>query len=376
MMAIESRKPEWVVFDMLRRRELMVVFGRNCLTGQSDSGKSFFVHWLCVRIAAGGHVYGFDEQPKTSKILYLSWQDSQCELSRKKEIAWSEGNDACEKWVFGYGNSTHYGNFKCLSLREMNEESAIEEARECIASHRPEVIVVDSLNRLSADATLDIVCAATQVEAALIVVNPDNPTTGKSARYYAGRPVDVIVECKKNPDGPVSHEDDDIEPANEGLKRSNKGRRRRRWRPTYAAPRVPRGVVSVEISRAGFPARHTLTFGFMKNGYFRIAQKKTTAGVIHLDVAPRNANLGNGKRSVISTRQRYRILELASFRCVACGATPSKDDVKLHIDHIVPVSRGGSSDESNLQVLCEMCNLGKGDMMPRKVSAMPSMADS
>ncbi len=31
----------------------------------------------------------------------------------------------------------------------------------------------------------------------------------------------------------------------------------------------------------------------------------------------------------------------------------------IHIDHIVPVSKGGKTVPSNLQVLCAKCNLGK-----------------
>jgi len=56
---------------------------------------------------------------------------------------------------------------------------------------------------------------------------------------------------------------------------------------------------------------------------------------------------------------RYRILKKAGGRCALCGA--SKKETTLHIDHILPRSRGGSNDESNLQVLCFQCNLGKGN---------------
>ena len=36
-------------------------------------------------------------------------------------------------------------------------------------------------------------------------------------------------------------------------------------------------------------------------------------------------------------------------------ATPAS-----HVDHITPVRFGGTDDESNLQALCERCNLAKG----------------
>lgn len=34
---------------------------------------------------------------------------------------------------------------------------------------------------------------------------------------------------------------------------------------------------------------------------------------------------------------------------------------KMHIDHIIPISKGGTNDPTNLQILCEGCNLKKGN---------------
>lgn len=67
-----------------------------------------------------------------------------------------------------------------------------------------------------------------------------------------------------------------------------------------------------------------------------------------------------GPRSM-SLSLRYKVLLRDRFRCVACGRSPAKDgDVELHVDHIVPWSRGGLNIESNLRTLCARCNLGKG----------------
>lgn len=62
----------------------------------------------------------------------------------------------------------------------------------------------------------------------------------------------------------------------------------------------------------------------------------------------------------VTRAMRYEVLRRDNFRCVRCGRG-AKDGVKLHVDHIVPVSRGGKSTMRNLQTLCEDCNLGKGN---------------
>ena len=44
--------------------------------------------------------------------------------------------------------------------------------------------------------------------------------------------------------------------------------------------------------------------------------------------------------------------------CVACGLTEN-----IHIDHIIPISRGGRHSVGNLQSLCASCNISKSDML-------------
>lgn len=62
---------------------------------------------------------------------------------------------------------------------------------------------------------------------------------------------------------------------------------------------------------------------------------------------------------------RFLILQRDNFRCQYCGATP-KDEIKLQIDHIVPISKGGKTIENNLITSCELCNLGKSDILLTK----------
>ena len=65
----------------------------------------------------------------------------------------------------------------------------------------------------------------------------------------------------------------------------------------------------------------------------------------------------------INLRLRFRVLQRDNFKCCACGASPAKDvSVELHVDHILPWSKGGETVFENLQTLCSKCNLGKSDM--------------
>jgi len=50
-------------------------------------------------------------------------------------------------------------------------------------------------------------------------------------------------------------------------------------------------------------------------------------------------------------------------RCVFCGMDLTRifnTSNKCHFDHMVPLSKGGTNDPINFQLLCERCNLSKG----------------
>lgn len=65
------------------------------------------------------------------------------------------------------------------------------------------------------------------------------------------------------------------------------------------------------------------------------------------------------KRKTLSKSIRHEVFKRDDYKCVECGAT--KEDTVLHIDHIIPVSQGGSDELDNLQTLCESCNLSKSN---------------
>lgn len=57
---------------------------------------------------------------------------------------------------------------------------------------------------------------------------------------------------------------------------------------------------------------------------------------------------------------RWQVFKRDGWRCVACGRG-SQDNVILHVDHIIPRSKGGKDTLDNYQTLCHICNIGKSN---------------
>ena len=83
----------------------------------------------------------------------------------------------------------------------------------------------------------------------------------------------------------------------------------------------------------------------------------------------------------ISPQFRNEILERNGFTCQLCGAGPGDPDpfnpnrtVRLHVDHIKPISQGGSDKKSNLRVLCSACNQGRANIQPPCDTALNILA--
>ena len=61
------------------------------------------------------------------------------------------------------------------------------------------------------------------------------------------------------------------------------------------------------------------------------------------------------QRKLMTKALRKEIMLRDNYTCQICGKY-MPDEVGLHIDHIIPVSKGGKTIASNLQVLCSKCN--------------------
>lgn len=70
--------------------------------------------------------------------------------------------------------------------------------------------------------------------------------------------------------------------------------------------------------------------------------------------------LGNGGSHTAA--DLLAILKSQNGKCGYCRKSLSKR--KKHVDHIIPLSCGGSNDRTNIQYLCAPCNLTKGAKDP------------
>ena len=87
---------------------------------------------------------------------------------------------------------------------------------------------------------------------------------------------------------------------------------------------------------------------------FRLAIAKGRKDYTHLAKPVKSNELRKG----ITLGLRYKIMKRDGFRCVLCGKT-ARDKICLVIDHIIPITRGGTNDQANLRTLCRACNHGK-----------------
>ena len=81
-----------------------------------------------------------------------------------------------------------------------------------------------------------------------------------------------------------------------------------------------------------------------------------------------SVNFRKMKRKGLSKKVRFEVFKRDGFTCQYCGA--KAPDVQLNVDHIEPVSKGGTNDILNLITSCFSCNSGKGDRLISDDSAI------
>ena len=110
--------------------------------------------------------------------------------------------------------------------------------------------------------------------------------------------------------------------------------------PTYyATPTTTTGFVSVGTI---IESRAPMTLG--ESAYSQILR-------------PQIKEKPKPKRRAIGLKKRFEILKRDGFKCVYCGNKAGKRP--LHVDHVIPVSKGGENTDDNLAAACFECNMGK-----------------
>jgi len=108
---------------------------------------------------------------------------------------------------------------------------------------------------------------------------------------------------------------------------------------------------TAEVSKYGLPvssATIVKRFGSWKKALLAAAQ--AAAG------EPVQGKRVVSVRRVVPLGKRFFVLKRDRYRCRICNRVGGD----LEVDHIVPVSQGGSSRLDNLQTACRDCNRGKG----------------
>jgi len=82
------------------------------------------------------------------------------------------------------------------------------------------------------------------------------------------------------------------------------------------------------------------------------------------------------ERKYISQYDRFKVLKRQNFRCKCGKKLKYRTSQQLifdngavvgHVDHIIPLARGGANELRNYEALCPECNLRKGAKMPELI---------
>ena len=92
------------------------------------------------------------------------------------------------------------------------------------------------------------------------------------------------------------------------------------------------------------------------SNFIRSVQSRNKIGRYN---APSCAGDAAEERAKMTPRLRFQTLRKSGFRCTSCGLGPEHGAI-LHADHIIPISKGGRTEDKNLRALCSSCNFGKG----------------
>ena len=117
----------------------------------------------------------------------------------------------------------------------------------------------------------------------------------------------------------------------------------------------PKFVIKLEYTSPQGRNTWTKTATFYRNEFEPMIQE------IEKDKARQFSRINEKliERRKLNDSLRFKILKRYDYKCQICGRNAAGGAV-LHVDHKIPIAKGGKTIESNLWVLCDRCNLGKG----------------
>lgn len=84
---------------------------------------------------------------------------------------------------------------------------------------------------------------------------------------------------------------------------------------------------------------------------------------------PEYSKINNNKRRALKAKSGgthtasdiRKLFKLQKMKCACCKANIKN---RYHVDHVIPLSKGGSNGKENIQILCAPCNLKKSAKHP------------
>ena len=137
------------------------------------------------------------------------------------------------------------------------------------------------------------------------------------------------------------------------------------WMRAYQKTDACRRSTKLSYQRRGdeIRARNRAAWAVKKNQYSVVKKRWRAANHQKCLALMRNRRArlkGNG--GTHTAADIAQILSLQKHKCACCrGGLRRK---RWHVDHIVPIARGGSNDRRNLQLLCQPCNHSKHSRDP------------
>jgi hypothetical protein len=125
------------------------------------------------------------------------------------------------------------------------------------------------------------------------------------------------------------------------------------------------GFHQVDLSTSYFP---TFTFQYVSSGGNSSLKSNIIFDINNLNEFIQflskkidYLNSTQGQRSLMTSGLRTFIKKRDEYKCCTCrNGIENEPNLLLEIDHIVPISKGGLTNEENLQTLCWRCNRSKG----------------